>query len=1290
MDSGASETSAQFTLQLTIGTALLTKKPALTLGSPRYYVVVLVDGAQVQKTNIVKGQELNWDETFSLAVQESSTVKIEITRQIKRPGSHDKLIGEVILKDFQDGVSEESRDIYKPGKRDSSQGSLTLRLAVERTVSGADSMMHPRLEPASSALSEAARISSFHGADSMDTDPGESGSFAVVLDRVQKIILIGGAVAELSPYAKVAWTVLASIPQALMDQLDRDGQVRTLWRAAAEMLDFLKEAKSISGETAVAKTVKQMVQQIYECALFIREYGGKGYLGRTLRDASSSSSSQKITAFTTSFQDLRQQFQSRSILESWKVVREIHRGVIQLGSVVETINAIEQARLLDNLPGANISQVRWDMGNTCLPDTRLELIDEIVGWANSPEGTSLFWLNGVAGSGKSTVSNSIAKLFDQLERLAGSFRFSRDIAQRNEPTYIFGNLAYQLAHFSPQLKSRLLAAIDRHGPMGSSPLRNQFRTYIVDVLSGVELAGPVVFVIDALDESGSEQTRTTLLDALVSEVVHLPKSVRILIISRDEADIRAQLKWISTSKAMHQLEDTPRDILAFVNDKMPQIRARSEKLVGTNWPDMAAREKLVEKSHGLFIWAVIACRYIQDMDPETRLKAVLSSSRPALEGAESSLNHLYLRILRDVCADRDLPFQEVVGTIVVAMTPLTIQGLDDLLACAVADGVERDLSHLGSAESVVGLLGSIFQRERGITGAITVRVLHPSLLDFFTNPRRCTDVRFFIQPSIQHRSMFLRCIAVMRCLLKRDICEIDDPTKLNSEVSDLPQRRQKYLPEHLQYSCRFWTSHLDQIDDIDDQLRETTSQFLYIHLLHWIEAMTLLNEFETAFSSLEKIHKRFESNDIISIAADALRFMQRFETPIRESAAHIYVSALTFTPLETTLSRSFHAAYTRVPKVHTGLPLHWSACLAIYSKSGMITPISADRLRFATISANSFHIRSIITGAISCSFTIDVKEHDFIPYNYLEFSPDGSYLLIWLNAAVQLWDSFTGKKWFGPVSARSYQLSPDGRYLATVSDALTIWDLAQKTVVAEPDLGAWLQNVEIYPPHLIFSPNGQWLLCWLENHEGSTISIALLKVSTWAVNWVLSDHLVVSSSDWATRTQPFFSWIDFDTIVSGTGTAIEILDAGSGEILHRWETQSSITSLHASIHQTIVVTSGFLVTLVETSSGEILAGPFDTSSGGFHLSDDATRICLWTASEPAEGTIRIISCETGNDLVLPLTYYRFLIPGVFKTSAHWTLDNTHVSLLFADGKLLVWNIANADQLWFQLPIKNPR
>jgi hypothetical protein len=47
----------------------------------------------------------------------------------------------------------------------------------------------------------------------------------------------------------------------------------------------------------------------------------------------------------------------------------------------------------------------------CLPGTRSDLLREIKEWAESPHGKCIFWLSGMAGTGKSTIVNwRLAKL----------------------------------------------------------------------------------------------------------------------------------------------------------------------------------------------------------------------------------------------------------------------------------------------------------------------------------------------------------------------------------------------------------------------------------------------------------------------------------------------------------------------------------------------------------------------------------------------------------------------------------------------------------------------------------------------------------------------------------------------------------------------------------------------------------------------------------------------------------------------------------------------------------------
>lgn len=47
----------------------------------------------------------------------------------------------------------------------------------------------------------------------------------------------------------------------------------------------------------------------------------------------------------------------------------------------------------------------------CLPSTRIELRREIAAWAEDGQSKCIFWLNGMAGTGKSTISRTVAQSF---------------------------------------------------------------------------------------------------------------------------------------------------------------------------------------------------------------------------------------------------------------------------------------------------------------------------------------------------------------------------------------------------------------------------------------------------------------------------------------------------------------------------------------------------------------------------------------------------------------------------------------------------------------------------------------------------------------------------------------------------------------------------------------------------------------------------------------------------------------------------------------------------------------
>jgi hypothetical protein len=308
--------------------------------------------------------------------------------------------------------------------------------------------------------------------------------------------------------------------------------------------------------------------------------------------------------------------------------------------------------------------------------------------------------------------------------------------------------------------------------------------------------------------------------------------------------------------------------------------------------------------------------------------------------AESALDKLYLDVMksREIIGCTLDEISYVVGSILAAKTPLTRVGLDSLLGLrrnAIQTAQDGAQIRLTTSASLINALGPIL-----LISDDKIRFLHASIIDFFTNCDRCTD-RFFIDRSKYNRELAVRCFKTMKTL-RRDICVINDPTKLNSEIADINERLNKYLAEHLRYACVHWSQHLEDVADEHSNVYRLAKGFFFSHLLHWIEVMSLLNATFSIFVSLNqtkswlqvcsailqnlvsKFYSRLSQkhtsceDDTYRLINDAFNLMQRFRVPIQQSAAHVYVSALPFMSPHTILFNTYFPKLKNIPKLIYG------------------------------------------------------------------------------------------------------------------------------------------------------------------------------------------------------------------------------------------------------------------------------------------------------------------------------------------------------------------------------------
>jgi hypothetical protein len=95
----------------------------------------------------------------------------------------------------------------------------------------------------------------------------------------------------------------------------------------------------------------------------------------------------------------------------------------------------------------------------CLKGTRKDVLQEIEDWLTSEQDQRIFWLNGLAGTGKSTIAQTFAETSFADGRLGASFFCSRDFEARSNLKAIFPTLAFQLAYQYPPFRKQLLQVL---------------------------------------------------------------------------------------------------------------------------------------------------------------------------------------------------------------------------------------------------------------------------------------------------------------------------------------------------------------------------------------------------------------------------------------------------------------------------------------------------------------------------------------------------------------------------------------------------------------------------------------------------------------------------------------------------------------------------------------------------------------------------------------------------------------------------------------------------------------
>ncbi|EMD32085.1 hypothetical protein CERSUDRAFT_18643, partial [Gelatoporia subvermispora B] len=854
----------------------------------------------------------------------------------------------------------------------------------------------------------------------------------------------------------------------------------------------------------------------------------------------------------------------------------------------------------------------------CMPNTRLKLLDDVQSWVREDSGARVFWLDGMAGTGKSAIARSVSNALRDNKRLGGSFFCSR--GTRDDVKRIIPTLAMSLARHDPLYRLALLDVLEKNPDVAHAKLVLQVKHLLEEPLRNAygDTASKWVLVMDALDECVDGAATRDMLSEVINCSRHLP--IKFFITSRPERHIRGEFE--STESDLHnilRLHDVAEDLIQsdirfYITHRLADIRASWEKQrlqFPSQWPSEDDVAKLTKQAGKLFIYAFTAMIYIAKANPMKRLEGLTKLAAILQPLVTEPLDQMYSFVLANALDPKECTEDEIRDTkrmltiILVMREPLSVSALSELIG-QPAQEIRVMLERLHAV---------VYTPSQDISGAITT--FHTSFEDYLTTPNRAPE-NFQLKTSDGHRSLADASIRIMASkALHFNVLGCRTSYKPDSEQDLAP------ISVVLAYSCIHWPHHLTRASDTS-ALSALIEGVLREKLLFWIEAVLSVGGTRLVSSLLGLAmsvvrSSAFTSRSFAQLLRDANTFVVSCRQAMDIGTPHMYLSALPSEPCSSTIAQMFWPKFPNITRIQAA-------------------GASSRRKQY-------LHIEH--TAAIES----------------VAFSPDGTRIVSGsLDNTIRLWDATTGNAVMQPLEGHtewitSVAFSPDGTRIVSGSADKTIrlWDATTGNAVMQPLEG----HTEVITS-VAFSFDGTRIV------SGSVdTTIRLWDATTGnAVMQPLEGHT-------ERITSVAFS-PDGTRIVSGSyDKTIRLWDATTGNaVMQPLEGHSeAISSVAFSPDGTRIVSGSYdnTIRLWDATTGNAVTQPLEGHTApiiSVAFSPDGTRI----VSESQDNTIRLWDVTTGIAVMQPLEGHTEVI-----TSVAFSFDGTRIVSGSVDNTIRLWD-----------------
>ncbi|KAF3228321.1 hypothetical protein TWF106_007353 [Orbilia oligospora] len=659
---------------------------------------------------------------------------------------------------------------------------------------------------------------------------------------------------------------------------------------------------------------------------------------------------------------------------------------------------------------------------------------------NSNDGRSrLLWIKGDPGKGKTML---LCGIIDELSKPTGdakfdnlAFFFCQATDERlNNATAVLRGLIFLLVSRQPTLLSHVRKKYDSAGRnSGLFQDSNAFfalSEIFTDLIQDPALKSTCL-IIDALDEC----------------VVGLPWLLKLIVEKLSvSTTANSRLRWIVSSRNWWNIEKVLNTAAQGINLSLElnadsistavtvYIRHKVDKLGYRGKLRDTVSQYLLANAQSTFLWVALVCQELQNV-PQLRVQKKLQEFPPGLD-------MLYRRMVDQIYNSDDAKFCEsVIAVMLVVRRPITLKELMTLVD--IPDLEPDDDLNSESLREIVQLCGSFLTVRDGV-----ISFVHQSAKDYLVKNE---SLQMFPDGRVekQEQLMALRSIFAMEKTLTKNIYGLET---LDFDI--LKNKTERPNPDplaSLRYACAHWIDHVCGTEgDWHENLLSNNGcvhGFLRKHLLHWLEALSLLKAVTSGVQAIAKLNlflpKVIPAQSQTSrLLYDANRFILHNKEIVERFPRQIYVSALLFSPVRSLTRKLFEGENLDWVTIKPVVETDWGACLqTFYGHVKDVTSVNISSDGICVVSGSVDGTIKIWDVSGNCLNTFGDNNYSIRSVTISNNEHIASGLE---RGPVKIWDSNGNllKTLYGHKSGvNSVAFSNDGRIISGSADrTIKIWD----------------------------------------------------------------------------------------------------------------------------------------------------------------------------------------------------------------------------------------------------------